>query len=259
MSEWKKNCPKCGGEQIYTRRSFLLHSIRENKQCRKCMFNSDEYKNKHKLNSIKMWQDNREGIITKRNTDEAKEKWRKSAIPSFNTKKYKKLQNKIHLEYLQKHPEKVENNKKSIKKIWDDKSSVYHTNEFREKLSEKVKIAIHKPDIRKRHVKALAETKYLGKPVDRGQIEMLNKWNKLGFNFQPNYQIYTDTDLFYVDGYDKEKNVVLEYDSKYHLRSKQRERDLVRQNKIINILKPKKFWRYDAINKKFNNVLERNS
>jgi actin-related protein len=42
-------------------------------------------------------------------------------------------------------------------------------------------------------------------------------------------------------------------------RSKQKEKDLIRQNKIINILKPKKFWRYDVINKQFRNVLEGNS
>ena len=143
--------------------------------------------------------------------------------------------------------------------MWDDKFSVYHTDGFREKLSKAVKIAIHKPEIRKRHIKALSETKYLGKSVDRGQMKLLEKWNKLGFNFDPNYQVYDDTNLFYIDGYDKNKNVVLEYDSKYHLKSKQKEKDLVRQNKIINILKPKKFWRYDEVNKQFRNVLEGNS
>ena len=58
---------------------------------------------------------------------------------------------------------------------------------------------------------------------------------------------------------DKEKNVILEYDSKYHLKSKQQKKDLIRQNKIIDILKPKKFWRYDTVNKKLRNVLEGNS
>jgi len=51
------------------------------------------------------------------------------------------------------------------------------------------------------------------------------------------------------------KNIVLEYDSKYHNRQKQK--DLVRQEKIINILKPKKFWRYDVVNKQCKNILER--
>ena len=93
--------------------------------------------------------------------------------------------------------------------------------------------------------------------TDFGQLEFLDKWNKLGFNFQPNYQIYTKDFLCYLDGYDKDKNVVVEYDSKYHNSRKQREKDLIRQNKIIDILKPKKFWRYNSENKQIKNVLER--
>jgi hypothetical protein len=120
------------------------------------------------------------------------------------------------------------------------------------------KIAMHRPDVRERHVKALAETKWFGKSVDRGQMGVLSKWNSMGFKFVPNYQIHTDTDLFYVDGYDEGRNVVMEYDSKYHHRAYQQRKDLDRQQKIIGILKPKKFWRYDAINRLWKNVLERN-
>jgi len=135
----------------------------------------------------------------------------------------------------------------------------YENKNVRLITSQQIKIAMHRPEIRKKHIEALAETKWLGKSVDKGQIKLLEKWNKLGFNFHPNYQVYTDTDLFYIDGYDKEQNVVLEYDSKYHNRLGQKDKDLIRQNKIINILKPKKFWRYNSVNKQFRNVLERNS
>jgi very-short-patch-repair endonuclease len=92
--------------------------------------------------------------------------------------------------------------------------------------------------------------------ADKGQIELLTKWNRLGFNFKPNYQLKTEMDLFYIDGYDKEKNIVIEYDSKYHKKTLQKQKDLIRQNKIINILNPRKFWRYDAVNKEFKNVIE---
>jgi very-short-patch-repair endonuclease len=88
-------------------------------------------------------------------------------------------------------------------------------------------------------MKALSETKYLGKSVDKGQLEFLVKWNRLGFEFEPNYQVYTEKDLFYIDGYDKEHNVVVEYDSKYHNKTHQKQKDLIRQNKIIDILSRK--------------------
>lgn len=91
--------------------------------------------------------------------------------------------------------------------------------------------------------------------IDDGQLELIEKWNRLGFNFQPNFQIHTKDFLAYLDGYDKEKNVVLEYDSKYHNVPKQKKKDLVRQNKIVEILKPTKFWRYNSENKTVENVV----
>ncbi len=124
-----------------------------------------------------------------------------------------------------------------------------------EKMSKSVKESLHKPEIRKKHLDALHQSQWLKVRTDKGQLELINKWNKIGFNFEPNYQIKTDLELFYIDGYDKEKNVVLEYDSKYHKRFNQKEKDLIRQNKIINILKPKKFWRYNSETKQFKNVI----
>ena len=77
----------------------------------------------------------------------------------------------------------------------------------------------------------------------------------MGFEFEPNYQIHTDEFLCYIDGYDKKNNVVIEYDGKYHTSLRQKERDLVRQNKIVEILNPKRFWRYDVVNKQWTNVV----
>ncbi len=53
----------------------------------------------------------------------------------------------------------------------------------------------------------------------------------------------------------KKYNIVLEYDSKYHQKINQKQKDLVRQNKIIEILRPNKFWRYDSTNKKFKSII----
>jgi very-short-patch-repair endonuclease len=105
------------------------------------------------------------------------------------------------------------------------------------------------PTIRKKYYDALAKTKWINVRTDVGQLELIEKWNRLGFNFEPNFQLKTDDFLYYLDGYDKEKNVVLEYDGKYHSRQSQKKQDQIRQQNIIDILKPKKFWRY---NKKFN-------
>ena len=90
---------------------------------------------------------------------------------------------------------------------------------------------------------------------DEDKLKVLKEWNKIGFNFEPNYQVKTDGYIFYISGYDKEKNVVLEYDGKYYNSSKNKERNLIKQNKIIEILKPTVFWRYNSINKQYRNIL----
>ena len=143
--------------------------------------------------------------------------------------------------------------KMSMAKIGKSQSYIHIKN-----TTAAVRLAMRRPDVRKKHIEALARGRWLGKMVDQGQLELLEKWNKLGFQFQPNYKLVSNDNLFFIDGYDSKRNVVLEYDSKYHHRPDQSQKDIIRQTKIINILKPKKFWRYDAVNKTFRNVLERN-
>jgi hypothetical protein len=133
---------------------------------------------------------------------------------------------------------------KTKNKMSQYKKNIYKNPIELDNLSKKMKEVMRRPDVRKKHIEALHKSKWLKVKTDKGQLELLEKWNKLGFDFIPNYQVKTHQDLFYVDGYDKEKNVILEYDSKYHNKLGQKEKDLIRQQKIIDILKPKKFWRY---------------
>jgi len=44
---------------------------------------------------------------------------------------------------------------------------------------------------------------------------------------------------YWLDGYDKENNVVYEFDEKYHDNQKQKQKDMLRQQDIINHLKCK--------------------
>ena len=41
----------------------------------------------------------------------------------------------------------------------------------------------------------------------------------------------------------------------YHHKPGQKEKDNCRQQKIIETLNPKKFWRYDAVNKTFQDII----
>ncbi len=147
-----------------------------------------------------------------------------------------------------------ERSKETKDKISKKQKGRVLSNDIRKNMSIGQKKSWQNEEVKKKYYDALSKTKWIRVRSDIGQLELINKWNKLGFNFEPNYQIKTDKNLFYVDGYDKEKNVVLEYDSKYHKR--QKEKDLVRQNKIIEIIKPKKFRRYNSDTKQIKNVIQ---
>ena len=114
----------------------------------------------------------------------------------------------------------------------------------KEKLRWSARKAWENPVSKKKYADALCRTKWIRVRTDKGQLEMLDKWNQLGFQFEPNYQLRIGDELFYLDGYDPARNVVLEYDSGYHSRGGQRTRDQVRERKIINHLHPRRFWRY---------------
>jgi hypothetical protein len=217
---WFKKCPICQKKMIYLKKWRLVESIKNGSVCKICSV---------KINGGCF----KEGCtirIGKNHSKETKEKIKKSR---------------------ERFPHHTEETKKKI-----SLAAFQISNDTKIKRSDGLRNSWKNPTHRKNWINALIKTKFIGRRCDIGQLELLNKWNRLGFNFEPNYQIHTDEHLFYIDGYDKEKNVILEYDSKYHNSIGQKQKDLVRQNKIISILNPKKFWRYDSINKKYKNVLK---
>ena len=240
--EYMKKCPKCGGVMFYATQKILQCSIKHEKSCRSCSmikyYSNPVGREKTSLSIKNAYMEN----------EKLKKKISISSIKWFsNPKNRQKMSQTL---------KKIWKNPILRKKASDDSINFYLNPEERTKMRNAVKVALHRPDIRKKHIEGLLNSKWIKVKTDNGQLELIEKWNNLGFNFESNYQIHTDRDLFYVDGYDKEKNVVLEYDSKYHNKLGQKNKDLIRQRKIINILKPNKFWRYNSVNKEFRNVLE---
>jgi hypothetical protein len=217
---YMRNCPKCGKEIYHTTKHILNQSIKGNRICKSCS---------------KMFTNN----------------------PNFNTHFSDERKNKISkscsIDRINRYSDKRERDKLSKSQI-----KRYSNEEQKKNTSIFTKTAMRDPKIRKKHLDALHNSQWLKVKTDEGQLELIENLNSIGFNFQPNFQVKTNQDLFYIDGYDKEKNVVLEYDSKYHNRRQQKEKDLVRQQKIIEILKPKKFWRYDGVTKSFTEVIGEN-
>jgi len=65
---------------------------------------------------------------------------------------------------------------------------------------------------------------------DQNSKEFFCELNKQGYNFNP--KVFMEIG-YVADGYDKEKNVWIEYDTPYHNISNQKEKDLIRQKNII--------------------------
>jgi hypothetical protein len=214
---YERNCPECGRGIFYSLSHNLIDAIHKNTKCRYC------------CNVIRGKSSNRKGC---HHTEESKRAISEAQIG-------RKLSNDTRL------------------KMSSFQKRRYSNPVELQKMAGAVKLAMHRPDVRKRHIEALHQSNWIKVRTDKGLVEMINCWNKMGFHFDINYQVKTDSDLFYVDGYDKEKNVVLEYDAKYHNSISQKQKDLVRQKKIIDILRPKKFWRYDVMTKQCRNVLEK--
>jgi hypothetical protein len=50
---------------------------------------------------------------------------------------------------------------------------------------------------------------------------------------------------YFLDAYDKQKKIVVEYDEPAHEVSTKKKKDLIRQNEIIESISPNEFWRYN--------------
>jgi len=113
----------------------------------------------------------------------------------------------------------------------------------------------HRPDHkRKLRVAAAKRIQKLGvvefgpnyNPLACKFIDKLNLekgWNLL--HAMNGGEFYIEELGHWMDGYDKGNNIIFEYDESDHERPSKKQRDLIRQNEIINHLKPSEFWRYN--------------
>jgi hypothetical protein len=65
---------------------------------------------------------------------------------------------------------------------------------------------------------------------------------------------------YFVDGYDSEKSIIFEYDEPYHykINGDLKQRDIIRQKRIVDNIKPKMFIRYDEKNQRLYDITSNN-
>jgi len=229
MGELKRNCPKCNKEVIYSRSDIRLRAERENRRCFDCTMKSEENSKKVSngvKNAIK-----RDPTIIQR----MKEKLKGRKIP---------------VEIIKK---RVETRKKN-----GYITSIETKRKQRESNTGKKRSEEAKQKMSKSAIKRIQKYQIYNKPnFNPRACEFINILNKsLNINLQ--HALNGGEKWikgFYLDGYDKEKNIIFEYDEKYHTSSKLKKKDLERQEKLIDEVNPLKFIRYDEKNNRLYDVL----
>ena len=174
----------------------------------------------------------------------------KPSWSSLNRKEFgKMISREKHPMYGRHHTEEMKRNQS--KRYIGTKLS----EETKRRVSEGVRKSWQNPTRKEKQYASMIRLGTANVACDVGQPEFINKWNNLGFNFKINYLINCDSNLYYVDGYDENKNIVIEYDTHYHNKSYQRVKDKIRQDKIISYLSPTKFWRYNKKTGVFTDVI----
>ena len=263
MKIYKRNCPKCSKELETKNKHYYNKAVSENKLCLSCSLAGRKFSEEHKANLSKNHANvNGENnpFYNKRHSDETKE-----LIGEVVSEKYKDPELRQRVSEIRKEWHK--HNENSFKgRIHSDETkellSFLSTKRFenedeRQKISRSLvgnipwnygKTGVYDASvIDKMSNSAKARIVRQGNnqihSYNPNSIPILEEYaNENGYNIQHaenggEYQVPNTT--FFVDAYDVENNVVIEYDENYHLNENQVEKDRKRQQIIGNILKCK--------------------
>jgi len=226
---WKKNCPKCGCEQVYSCKSILTSSIKKNTRCNKCRGIENRKFKSEKLERICSCGNSmiyKSYLIYKR---AVKGNWQ---CKKCATKQSAKMVDRSY----QRKNDYIKRMSKKLKMAWRQ-SKNYNSELHKERLREA----------------KLNQIKRLGtinnyNPKACLFIDDLNE--KFGWNLQ---HALNGGEIvisgYSLDGYDSERNIVFEYDESRHNSPSKKPFDLIRQKRIIDKIHPSMFIRY---NERFN-------
>lgn len=234
-NNFTKRCPQCGREQVYSCKSVWILSIKKNTWCNKC-----------RASRIKIFPENG---IWKRICKCGKEMIY-SCRRSYNTGK---RTNSICGKCATKESAKL----KDI--------SWMRSDSYRLKMSESIKKA-RKTDSYGEEFKQKCRLNK-AKCVQMGVGSKPN-YNKVACRFIDDINNKFGWELqhaenggekmingFFVDGYDKNRNIVFEYDEPKHFTLSHEKRDRIKEKVIIKSIHPLRFIRYDERNSKMCDII----
>lgn len=230
-----KKCPNCGTDQFYSCKVVLERAVKKNTLCNLCRASFKKvipvdgiwkrickkcgkemiYSSRYSFNTGKRTN----AICRKCATLESSKHFDRSV---FKTEEYRKRQSEMMLKARQ-------------------------TDSYGEEFKEKCRIN----KLKKIHKQGVAKT------YNENACKFIDEVNKkFGYNLQHalsggEYQVSG----FSLDGYDENKNVIFEYDEPKHNKKSQIKKDKIRQQIIIDKLKPVSFLRFNEEYKKLVDVV----
>jgi hypothetical protein len=263
MKIYKRNCPKCNKELETKNKHYYNKAVIENKLCLSCSLTGREFSEEHKSNLSKnhanvdgennpfynkrhseMVKSTISKVVSEKYKDpelrkrvsEIRKEWHRYNDNSFKGKTHSDS-TKENLSFLAtKRFESVDERNRISQSLignipWNcGKTGVYNVSTI-DKMSKSAQARIIRQGNNQIH------------SYNPKSIPILEEYAKEnGYNIQHaenggEYQVPNTT--FFVDAYDVENNVVIEYDENYHLNENQVEKDRKRQQIIGNILKCK--------------------
>lgn len=276
---WMKNCPKCGRGQIYSSEYTLRDAILHNKRCNKCRWDEERIKvpiegwvkkcskcGRERVYSCK-------GSLTlaaKRGTlCNSCQASTKKAIPPDGgwTRQCKNCGRKMVYSCKKSYILGYRTNSKCRRCVTKEVSetrdmSWAQSPEYKTKMSIALKSVRNTDKYGEKFRQKCRENKQ--KQIQQQGIQ--RTYNPVACKFMNQFNLKFGTKLqhgmnggecqfvgYSLDGYDKENNIVFEYDEPKHHVLTVRQKDNERQKRLIECLRPNRFFRYDE---KYNRLID---
>jgi hypothetical protein len=215
--EYIRNCPNCNKELKTTNKYWYIKSSKENKKCGSCTLIGREFSAEWK-NKLK---ENHANVCGENNPFNGKRHSNESITKMLNTRK--------------EHPTWKQNVSNAMKKIrdayWTDDNPMNNPNSVSKIRLKRIN------EIKNKHEGQISPN------YNKSSISILeNKAKELGItdlqHAENGGEFYIKELGYWVDGYSKEKNIVIEYDEPHHYNSngELREKDKIRQQEIEKLL-----------------------
>jgi hypothetical protein len=277
MAKYKRNCPQCGKLLETDNKHYYISSEKSNKKCLSCSLTGRKFSETHKANLSKNHADvsgENNPFYNKTHSDEVKRKIGEIVTEKYNNPKLREKVSEIRKEWHKTNANsfKGKTHSKETKSTLSDKAkNRWEDVVERDKMSQKIiewyksndnpfKGKSHsynsKKNMRLAAIKRIEEAKFNGgqmmpnyNPMAIPIIEHIaSEWGITDLQHAENSGEFYIKELgYFVDGYSKKNNTVIEFDEKYHLSEKQQNKDKQRQDMIGKLLKCK-FIRIDENN-----------